>query len=53
MSRADEDTIMRGRSRSKNGVASLAYDPRIHHIRKTMDCRGKPGNDKESVSAGS
>jgi hypothetical protein len=22
--------VMRGHSRSKNGVASLAYDPRIH-----------------------
>jgi hypothetical protein len=20
-------------------------DPRIHHLRKTMDCRVKPGND--------
>jgi hypothetical protein len=35
---------MRGHSRSKNGVASLAYDPRIHFLRK-MDCRLKAGND--------
>jgi hypothetical protein len=34
---------MRGQSRPKDGVASLAYDPRIHPLRKTfaflMDCR--------------
>jgi hypothetical protein len=36
---------MRGHSRSKNGVASLAYDPRIHPVSKKMDCRVKPGND--------
>jgi hypothetical protein len=44
---------MRGHSRSKNGVASLAYDPRIHEamqrlrpygicsLRFIMDCRVK------------
>ena len=40
---------MRGHSRSKNGVASLAYDPRIHlkrKVAKKMDCRVKSGNDK-------
>jgi hypothetical protein len=49
---------MRGHSRSKNGVASLAYDPRIHDEvqrgkpyglacgRGFMDCRVKPGNDR-------
>ncbi|MGD9919909.1 MAG: hypothetical protein AB7V13_00440 [Pseudorhodoplanes sp.] len=36
--------VMRGHSRPKDGVASLAYDPRIHHSRE-MDCRVKPGND--------
>jgi hypothetical protein len=48
---------MRGHSRPKDGVASLAYDPRIHEamqqlrpygcrlLRFIMDCRGKPGND--------
>jgi len=39
---------MRGHSRSKNGVASLAYDPRIHHLRKTMDRRVKPGDDERA-----
>jgi hypothetical protein len=36
---------MRGHSRPKDGVASLAYDPRIHLLAKKMDCRVKPGND--------
>jgi hypothetical protein len=27
---------MRGHSRLKNGVATLAYDPRIHHPRKRI-----------------
>lgn len=36
---------MRGHSRSKNGVASLAYDARIHHFTKRMDRRVKPGDD--------
>jgi hypothetical protein len=46
---------MRGHSRLKNGVASLAYDPRIHadvpqsrlisKFSRSMDCRVKPGND--------
>ena len=46
---------MRGHSRPKDGVASLAYDPRIHEAaqrlksygcntrRFIMDCRVKPG----------
>jgi hypothetical protein len=50
-------SVMRGHSRSKNGVLSHAYDPRIHEeARRTqtlrpcmpsglMDCRVKPGND--------
>jgi len=41
--------IMRGHSRPKNGVASLAYDPRIHHFRKDglpgLAPSGRPGND--------
>jgi hypothetical protein len=48
---------MRGHSRPKDGVASLAYDPRIHEavqrlkpygrhsLRFIMDCRIKSGND--------
>jgi len=36
---------MRGHSRPKDGVASLAYDPRIHPFARMMDCRVKPGND--------
>jgi hypothetical protein len=51
--------VMRGHSRSKNGVASLAYDPRMHDevqrrkpygscsLKLIMDCRVKPGNDVE------
>ena len=50
---------MRGHSRLKNGVATLAYAPRIHDaiqrlrpygyhpLRFIMDCRVKPGNDAE------
>jgi hypothetical protein len=41
--------VMRGHSRSKNGVASLAYAPRIHRFRKMMDCRVKPGNDEKEA----
>jgi hypothetical protein len=36
---------MRGHSRPKDGVASLAYDPRIHLLR-LMDGRVKPGHDE-------
>ena len=48
---------MRGHSRPKDGVASLAYDPRIHEAAQLlkpygchlqcfiMGCRVKPGND--------
>jgi hypothetical protein len=43
------NVVMAGHSRSKNGVASLAYDPAIHYSSKNalraMDCRVKPGND--------
>ena len=52
---------MRGHSRPKDGVASLAYDPRIHEAaqrlksygcntrRFIMDCRVKPGKDEREV----
>jgi hypothetical protein len=33
-----------GHSRSKNGVASRAYDPAIHRS-KRMDARVKPAHD--------
>ncbi len=51
--------VTTGHGRSKNGVASLAYDPVVHaDARRTkqnggspqadarMDCRVKPGNDE-------
>jgi hypothetical protein len=34
-------------SRSKNGVASLAYDPAIHPFSKKMDARIKSAHDDE------
>jgi hypothetical protein len=38
--------VTAGHSRSKNGVATLAYDPVVHaEVRLTMDCRIKSGND--------
>jgi hypothetical protein len=54
-------TVMRGHSRPKDGVASLAYDPRIHEPAqryqflpppsqlRIMDCRVKPGNDVDRL----
>jgi hypothetical protein len=36
---------MAGHSRSKNGVASLAYDPAIQLFTKKMDPRVKPAGD--------
>jgi hypothetical protein len=36
--------VMAGHSRSKNGVASLAYVPAIH-----VDARDEPGHDAECV----
>jgi hypothetical protein len=36
---------MRGHSRSKDGVASLAYPRASILLRRRMDCRVKPGND--------
>ena len=49
VSRLNADVVMPGHSRSKNGVASLAYVPGIHaltatHI-KDVDGRDKPGYD--------
>ena len=54
---------MRGLSRPKDGVASLAYDPRIHTVarhastdgrlpplRRFMDGRVKPGHDVDGVA---
>jgi hypothetical protein len=43
---------MRGHSRSKNGVASLAYVPRIHLKRfsEKMDGRNEPGHDGLSLN---
>jgi hypothetical protein len=39
--------VTTGHSRSKNGVASLAYDPVVHaEVQLTMDCRIKSGNDE-------
>jgi hypothetical protein len=35
---------MRGHSRSKNGVASLAYDPRIHLLAQND---GLPGQARQ------
>jgi hypothetical protein len=38
--------VTTGHSRSKNGVASRAYDPVVHsEPRHSMDCRIKSGND--------
>ena len=49
---------MPGHSRSKNGVASLAYVPGIHVFMagahsQGVDGRDKPGHDDREVSAGS
>jgi hypothetical protein len=37
--------VIAGHSRPKNGVASLAYDPAIHHLLSKMDTRVKPAYD--------
>jgi hypothetical protein len=50
-----ERLVIAGHSRSKNGVASLAYDPAIHGASPnahwfrpfSMDHRVKPGGDEE------
>src|SRR5580700_2094266 len=46
--------VMAGHSRSKNGVASLAYVPAIHVFaagKKDVDARDKPGHDAGSIAA--
>jgi hypothetical protein len=48
--------IMAGHSRSKNGVASLAYVPAIHVLlarKEDVDARHKPGMTTESFYAAS
>jgi hypothetical protein len=48
---------MPGHSRSKNGVASLAYVPGIHallttiSVKQGVDGRDKPGHDNSLTSA--
>jgi hypothetical protein len=44
--------VMAGHSRSKNGVASLAYDPAIHALlyRQAVDVRHKAGHDVDGSS---
>jgi hypothetical protein len=37
--------VIAGDSRLKNGVASLAYAPAMHHLAKRMDARVKPAHD--------
>jgi hypothetical protein len=37
--------VIAGHSRSKNGVASLAYDPAIHPFSRKMDARIKSAHD--------
>ena len=44
---------MAGHSRSKNGVASVAYDPTIHVFlgAKDVDARHKAGHDGGEIDA--
>jgi hypothetical protein len=32
---------------AREGGRERPYDPRVHPLRKKMDCRVKPGNDAE------
>jgi hypothetical protein len=44
------EIVMAGHSRSKNGVASLAYVPAIHVFaaaEEDVDARARPGHDGE------
>ncbi|WP_156489492.1 hypothetical protein [Bradyrhizobium sp. DOA1] len=44
-----DEAVMPGHSRSKNGVAWLAYVPGIHVLRaawQSVDGRDKPGHDE-------
>jgi hypothetical protein len=34
-----------GHSRRRTASVSLAYDPGVHHLTKTMDGQVKPGDD--------
>jgi hypothetical protein len=43
--KGDPPRVMAGHSRSKNGVASLAYAPAIHHFSKKMDARIKSAHN--------
>jgi hypothetical protein len=38
--------VIAGHSRSKNGVASLAFAPAINHFSKNMDARIKSAHDR-------
>ena len=52
--RAILHTVMPGQSRSKNGVASLAYRAGIHAVMsapRRVDGRDKPGHDEVSIQA--
>jgi hypothetical protein len=46
-----ERPTARGEARPRVNVCRIpvmrGLDPRIHHLRKMMDCRVKPGNDQE------
>jgi len=48
LTRGSNNTVMAGHSRSKNGVASLAYVAAIHvfaQAKKDVDARDKPAHD--------
>jgi hypothetical protein len=52
-SRGTSFFVIAGHSRSKNGVASLAYDPAIHRAKRffrKMDARVKPAHDASDVA---
>lgn len=47
------EAVMAGHSRPKDGVASLAYVPAIHASprgAKNVDARGKPGHDEDRLA---
>jgi hypothetical protein len=49
----DLSSVMAGHSRSKNGVASLAYVPAIHGLaaKEGVDARHKAGHDGRESKA--